>query len=105
MFLKTTHVNLTHRAAFKLSRHVFLRSGAKTQYRQYGQSQWVLWSNELTQGKETFNINELNSRERHFIRNMDEFQSSLQTEDTIRIVFICFKFINVLLYVSITYQR
>ncbi len=46
----------TFRAAFKLGRHVFLRFGAKTQNRQYGQSLWVLCSNELTQGKETFNI-------------------------------------------------
>ncbi len=64
------------RAAFKLGRHVFLRSGAKTQNRQYGQLKWVLRSIELTQGKETFNIYELNSHEPHFIRNMDEFQSS-----------------------------
>ncbi len=52
----------------------FLRSGAKTQNRQYGQ--WVLRSNERTQGKETFNIYELNSHERQFIRNMGEFQSN-----------------------------
>ncbi len=71
-------MNANHffRAAFKFGRHVFLRSGAKTQNRQYGQSKWVLRFNELTQGKGTFNIYELNSHERHFSRNMDEFQSS-----------------------------
>ncbi len=37
---------------------------------------WVLRSNELTQQKETFYIYELNSHQRHFNLNMDEFQSS-----------------------------
>ncbi len=55
---------------------------------------WVLRSNELTQDKETSDIYELNSHQRHFSLKMDEVNQAIRTEDVMKITLICL-FINV----------
>ncbi len=72
-------------SAFKFGRHVSLRS-ATIRALPVDSSERI----------EICNTYELNSQQRHFILNADEFQSvSLQTQDVMPIAFICI-FVNVI---------
>ncbi len=71
---KLEKYDISIRSVFNLGRHVFCSPAQK--YKKIGNTiaqQWALWSNKLTQEKETFNIYELSSHQRHFSSNMDVF--------------------------------